>query len=353
MTPRRSALLALGSAGLSGCVGLQAPPGSDALVPSPADLLTPSRLLDRRAAFAPVLAQALAPEHAVSDWLHPAPALTPTPSARHRVDARRAAGASVLLVPGLFNDCLGTHAQPFANARGYADFADLGLAGMRCVALPGRGSVAHNGALLAAEMRVEADRPEVQELVLIGYSKGVPDALHALAVLQASGALPAQRLSLVSVAGAVMGTPLASRFAELYDWLSPAARLLGCSAADGPELDDLRPEARARWWQAHALPPDLACYSVIAQRDPPQLPPALRPFGRLLAEQVGRNDGQLHTRDALLPRGEWLAEVRADHWGVALDMDAHPNPLVRAGAVQGAPFPRSALLRALLAWVLS
>lgn len=361
MTRRRTLLPALpltALASLGGCAGLPAmgPPGEADPPPASSRTARPipptDATRDRRADFASVFAQALRGSQQASDWLHPPPTPSTDAAEPRTMDPRRASACSVLIVPGLFNDCLGAHAQPFANARGYADFADLGLAGLRCVALPGRGSVAHNGALLAEALLLEAARPGVEELLLIGYSKGVPDALQALARLQGSGRLPSQRLGLVSVAGAVWGTPLADRFAEWYDWLSPAALLLGCSAADGPELDDLRPGARARWWATHALPPRLACYSVTASRALPRLPPALRPFGRLLAERNPRNDGQLIADDALLPHGEWLAEVRADHWGVALDMDGHPNPLVRAGAVQSPPFPREALLRALLQWVL-
>ncbi|MEY2785711.1 MAG: hypothetical protein RL277_1921, partial [Planctomycetota bacterium] len=110
-----------------------------------------------------------------------------------------AASTSVLLVPGMFGDCVDTQSVPFGDGQtrprersaveAYRQYADLGLGGVRLVLLPGRASSSTNGAELARAIRSEAARPEVQRIVLIGYSKGTADAMEALAQLQTSGGM--------------------------------------------------------------------------------------------------------------------------------------------------------------------
>jgi len=80
--------------------------------------------------------------------------------------------------------------------------------------------------------------------------------------------------------------------------------------------------------------------------------PALRTPARMLEAIDARNDGQVLAADAILPQGTLLAEVRADHWSVALPRAAHPNLLMRAMG-SGAAFPQEVLLRTTLLWVVS
>jgi hypothetical protein len=65
-----------------------------------------------------------------------------------------------------------------------------------------------------------------------------------------------------------------------------------------------------------------------------------------------RNDGQLLARDAVLPGSTVLATARSDHWDIALPRDRHPSALVR-GIGSGRHYPREALLRATLRWVVA
>ena len=80
--------------------------------------------------------------------------------------------------------------------------------------------------------------------------------------------------------------------------------------------------------------------------------PPLRVTARQLAVIDPRNDGQLIAADAVLPASTLLAEARADHWDVAIPRDRDPNPLLRA-ATSGRSYPRAALFRATLKWVLA
>jgi hypothetical protein len=311
-------------------------------------------------------AAAAGPGSELAAWLHEVPAApTPPPARLRSLDqafSARCSATTVLLVPGLFGDCVGSQSVPFGDGlvrtrereavESYAAYADLGLHGLRMVPLPGRGAVAANGALLAEVLQAEAARPGVRHLVLVGYSKGLPDALQALALLQAAGRLPAAVQALVSVAGVVQGTPLAEQFGSLYAALSPHWQPEGCSPSDGSELADLTREARLRWLAAHPLPPRVQRYSLLAWAEPWEMALPLRLTHALLRRHGVRNDGQLLAEDAILPGSTLLATARSDHWDIALPRDRHPSALAR-GIGSGRHYPREALLRATLRWVVA
>jgi hypothetical protein len=48
--------------------------------------------------------------------------------------------------------------------------------------LPGRSSPVDNGHRLAQAIRLESARPQVERIVVVAFSKGVPDSLRALAI---------------------------------------------------------------------------------------------------------------------------------------------------------------------------
>jgi hypothetical protein len=278
-----------------------------------------------------------------------------------RAFRERAASTSVLLVPGMFGDCVDTQSVPFGDGLtrtrersavdAYGQYADLGLLGIRLILLPGRASSATNGALVAQAIRDESTRPGVQRIVLLGYSKGTADALQALAQLQARGGIPSSVKALVSVSGAVMGTPIAELFERLYETASPLVQPLNCSPSDGRDLASLTRRERVAWLVAHPPPEGLHDYSITAYAARDQIAPLLRPFYDQLSAVDLRNDGQMLASDAILPRSVLLAEARADHWDVALPRDRHPNPFMRSLST-GRAYPREALFRAMLKWAI-
>lgn len=370
-------------AGLAGCAAPQLLPYRPD-EPLTAQLpLMAAGVRDERAGFARVFARELraaagagtTPAAAAASepatWLHgiaPSPE-TADPAALPeflaRIEARflqRRAGTLVLVIPGLFGDCVDDQSVPFGDGvvrppelqavQAYGRFADLGLHGMRLVRLAGRQSAEHNGERLAAVIRSEAARPGVDRIVLVGYSKGVPDALHALQALRRAGEGTGRVVALVSVAGAVMGTPLADRFRPLYDAISPHVDPFGCTPSDRQELASLTRHERARWLAANPPVPGVASYSIVAYTAPQEMAPLLRPAHALLAGADPRNDGQMLASDAVLPGSTVLAAARSDHWDLALPRDRHPNAAVRSlGSGRG--YPREVLLRATLKWVLA
>jgi hypothetical protein len=329
--------------------------------------LAAAGVTDQRAAFGKLLAAELAASEqgasgAVTDWLHGVAAAPAAPSTApsRAAFAARAGATAVIMVPGLFSDCLGPYAVPFGDgvehpegspdSAAYARFDDLGLYAIRMAVLPGRASSAANGDRLAAQIRAEVARPGVKRIVLVGYSKGVADALYALEVLQRDGGIPSQVQALVSVAGTVMGTPVADHFESLYEALSPHFTPLACTPSEGGDVTSVTRHERVAWLAEHGVPEGIAYHSIVAFMPRAEMAPALRTPARMLEAIDPRNDGQVLAADAILPGGSLLAEVRADHWSVALPRAAHPNLAMRAMS-SGAPFPQEALLRATLIWV--
>ncbi len=187
---------------------------------------------------------------------------------------------------------------------------------------------------------------------MIGYSKGVVDTLHALAMLQRDGGVPPKLTALVAVAGVVMGTPLADFYQPVYDVVSPWVTPFECTPSRGGDMDSLTRRARLAWLAANPPPAGPAYYSIVAHAPLDEIAPALRLTARQLAVVDPRNDGQLIAADTVLPGSTLLAEARADHWDVAIPRDRDPNPLMRA-STSGRRYPREALFRATIKWVVA
>lgn len=328
--------------------------------------LAAAGVVDARQAFGQLFARELAVDSrfagdAADRWLHGVGPVSASLAASDQVvDAAR--GTLVIVVPGLFGDCLGPWSVPFGNGgspaagpddalpAAYAAFAGLGLRGMRLAPLHGRASVARNGERLAGLLREQAARADVESIVLVAYSKGVADALHAIELLSGDGAAPPKLRALVSVAGTVMGTPVADHFVALYDAVGRHFAPLECSPSEGGELAGITRAERLGQLAAHPLPSGVAYYSIVAHQPRNEMSPALRPTARMLEAIDPRNDGQMLAADAILPNSTLLAEARADHWAVALPRDQHPKLLLRALGPRG-EFPRDALFRAAISWV--
>ena len=276
-------------------------------------------------------------------------------SAPARADLRR---TSVLIVPGLFGDCVDTQAVPFGDGvvrsrddqytQAYRIYDDLGLAGIRALKVPGRASSTANGEIVARELVAEAGRGDVDRIVLIGYSKGVPDMLEGLAGLQRDGRVPAKLKSVVSVAGVVMGTPLADKFASLYDALSGAMELAGCPPSTGGEVQSMMRPLRGAWLAHAVLPSTPSYYSIVGHADRDDVALALRGFFDRLSALDRRTDGQVLLPDAILPDSTLLAVANSDHWNFVLPFARSPRRIVQAQLASGRDFPREALLRAIV-----
>jgi hypothetical protein len=265
-------------------------------------------------------------------------------------------GVSVLVVSGIFGDCVSDQSLPFSDGvarttatnltEGYAYLATSGLRRVRAINVRGRASSMTNGEVIAETIYQEAKDPSVSRIILVGYSKGAPDTLHALELLRSIG-LPQLPISFVSLSGVVMGTPIADTHEELYNKLATNFNELECTASDGQEITSLTRRERIRWLTNHPPSPEFNLYSVVAHTSSNNISPGLRPFYRRLAKLDLRNDGQVLASDAVLPGSTLLAEVNSDHWTYVLPLRGHPSWLVSTAAAE-LHYPRAEFFRALI-----
>lgn len=208
-------------------------------------------------------------------------------------------------------------------------------------------STAANGREIRDSVMAMKRAGEEADLVLIGYSKGAPDILEAVARYPE---IRPRVAAVVSVAGAVGGSPVAdevtdSKLEIFRRW--PGAE---CSDGDGGALESLRPATRRTWLAENPLPDEIPFYSLATCPEPDRVSPALGPTYRKLSELDPRNDGMVLFEDQLVPGSVFLGCVNADHWAVSVPI-ARSHPNVAALLVDENDYPREALLEAILRFV--
>jgi hypothetical protein len=184
-------------------------------------------------------------------------------------------------------------------------------------------------------------------LVLIGYSKGLPDILDALVTYPE---IRSRVAAVISAAGAVGGSPLAND-AEQYqaDMLRhfPGAT---CESGDGGAVASLRPATRRAWLATNPLPMDVRYYSLVTFPQPERISSVLKSSYRKLARIDARNDSQVIFYDQVIPGSGLMGFVNADHWALAVPI-ARSHTTIGAVLVTQNAYPREALLEALLRFV--
>jgi hypothetical protein len=221
----------------------------------------------------------------------------------------------ILIVPGAFSDCFGEIGNPYGEAA--ERLRQMGVPIHR-VNVGGLSSSPENAGVIADAVANQTLEPS-QRLVLLGYSKGTTDILHFLV---AYPELAPRVSAVLSVSGAVNGSPLADRYADAeYDnWLVglfPG----GCPAGDRGVLDSLSRTQQFRWLASHPLPEDVRYYSLASFAGYPDMQIHLRPTYRLLERIHPLNDGQLLVVDQLIPGSTLMGYVNADHWTVAIPVE--------------------------------
>ncbi len=244
------------------------------------------------------------------------------------------------LVPGLYSDCI-KESRAFSYARAHVE----GL-GYRTtdVAVGGWSSSAHNAAVIR-ETVMAADLSQDEKVVLIGYSKGVPDILHALVEYPD---LVAKVAAVVSVAGAVGGTPLADSMDELQKKIMQKNPIVDCPPGVGDPIASLQRSTRQAWLSQNRLPPSVKYFSLASFADREHISTVLQVSYDRLAQIDPRNDSQLIFYDQLIPGCTLLGYVRADHWAVAMPFSQDG---VAPALIDRNEFPREVLLEAIIRFV--
>jgi hypothetical protein len=248
----------------------------------------------------------------------------------------------VFVVSGAFSDCRQPATVPFEDA-----IARLGAQGVRIrpVMVSGRSSAAHNARQIADAVD-GAGIADGDRVVLVGYSKGAVDALQFLVDFPEQ----ARHVAVVlSVAGAIQGSPLAEQGDWWYRTFLEHAFAGTCDPGDGQVLHSLLPSVRKAWLADHPLPSHVAYYSLAAFTTDEYLSRGLKPAWRVLARHDRRNDGQVVAGDAIIPGSTVLGYVNADHWDLAIALEQQmPRLSARTSDRQ---LPRTALLEAAMLYI--
>jgi hypothetical protein len=258
------------------------------------------------------------------------------PASRH--------GLVAALVPGIGYSCFAHWLHPDHEARDNLRRSGFDLMNMEVDALSGS---SRNAELIRDGILAMPEMVASRRLVLIGYSKGAPDILEAIV------RFPEVRprvAAVVSIAGAVGGSPIADRSSQrMADLLAhfPGAR---CDVGDSEAVASLRPDVRRSWLATHQLPADVRYYSVVTLPARERISRILRSSYEELSRVDPLNDSQVIYSDQFIPGSKLLSFVNADHWAVVL-------PIHRTHAVVGEllvsenDFPREALLEAIMRFV--
>jgi hypothetical protein len=253
-------------------------------------------------------------------------------------------GLQARMVHGLGYACIAAWLPPFATTREHLARSGFDMQLLEVDALSGTGANAGRirDAIMASPQETGSSR-----LVLLGYSKGAVDVLDAIVRYPE---LQQRVAAVVSIAGAVGGSPLAddanqSQLDLMTHW--PKAE---CDAGDGGAAASLRPGVRKAWLAENALPPAVRFYSVVTLPDDDRISTILRPTYKKLARIDSRNDGQLIYSDQIIPGSTLVGIVNADHWAVGIPI-ARAHGVIGNTLVDRNDYPREALLEALLRYV--
>lgn len=221
----------------------------------------------------------------------------------------------ILMVPGAFSDCLGEMGESYRE--GAERLRQMGYT-IRNVKINSLSSSTDNADIIAGAVAKETLGP-TERLALLGYSKGTTDILHFLV---AYPELALRISAVLSVAGAVNGSPLADRYsgAEYDNWI--VGLLPGkCRTGDRGVLDSLSRTRQFQWLATHPLPTHVRYFSLGTFARSADMQVFQRPTYKLLAKIHPLNDGQLLFMDQMIPGSGLLGYVNADHWTVAVPVE--------------------------------
>lgn len=250
------------------------------------------------------------------------------------------------VVPGLGFDCI----QNWLQATGETA-RHVGRFGFeqRLIQVDALSGIERNARRIRDEVMAlaPAPGPGTRRIVLIGYSKGAPDVLEALVRYPE---IRPRLAAVVSMAGAVGGSPLANEATQYQADLFQHFPGADCDGGDGGAVHSLRTDVRQAWLAANPLPGEVPMYSVVALPRPERLSTVLRLTGRRLGQIDGRHDGQMLAQDEVIPGSGLLAYVNADHWAVVLPI-ARSHRTVASLWIDQNAYPREALVEALLRFI--
>ena len=266
----------------------------------------------------------------------------PPPSGREVNLGRSDAGLRLVIVPGLAQQCFGEQGAPLRFAARHVEALGYEVS---VINVDGLSSSQRNAAEIRDAILRMDDQP-ARPIVLLGYSKGGTDVLEAAA----DPALAARVAAIVTLAGAINGSPLADKTPKALLDLLPYLPGIACEPGDGGALESLRRGHRMSWLATHRLAPAIRYYSLVSFTERGEVSALLRGSYDDLSQIDPRNDGQLIFYDQIIPGSTLLGYLNADHWAVAVPI-ARDHPIVAPLLIDHNAFPREILLEAILKYV--
>lgn len=215
---------------------------------------------------------------------------------------------AVLFVPGLLGECGYELAPPFESI----------VKRLRLLGYDARVSqvnASSNSQANAEHLAREIAEISSERVLLVGHARGAVDILELLVAHPAA----ASRVSAVlSLAGAINGSPLAGDPAAT-DLLFPRGEDSPCATGELEALPDLQRDHRLRWLMAHPLPEQPRYFSLAAFAPASEMRQPLRRRAAALSTIDPRNDGLVPFFDQVIPGAELLGYAKADHWSIATD----------------------------------
>jgi hypothetical protein len=259
----------------------------------------------------------------------------------------------VIIVSGVLWECVSNVSLPFGRGKSVDiateyDYLKPRYGQVDVVHVRGIATSEHNAKIVEEAIRKHQDAANV---IIVAYSKGVPDTLEALRRMGAE--TPRNIRALVSVAGVVSGSPLA-------DWLNRYKRILqilptpsACSHVNENFLKSITRDRCLHWLAKNwsSMPQGIRYYSLVTFTPPQRMHWFLRLLYAKLAEVEPRNDSHMLIHDQVLPGADLLGYVKSDHWAVALPFNRSGGSFWKWLLRNHNAFPREVLFEAILRYV--
>jgi pimeloyl-ACP methyl ester carboxylesterase len=264
----------------------------------------------------------------------------------HAASSDKTPRLKLIIVPGIFGECVQNIALPFSDALQHLKSVH-GYSG-EIITVSGRSSSDHNARQIRDALK---NMPVLdgEKLVLIGYSKGTADILHALVTYPE---IQNNIHAFVSIAGVVGGSPIADSLLKAYGTFLEHLPWAQCISHDDGEVASITNAYRQSWMSKNYgnLPRTIRYYSIAAFEQEDHISIPLLSGYRTLAKIDPRNDGQVIFSEAVLPGGTLLGYAKADHWAIALPI-ARNNGYLIDTVVNHNAYPREVLLEAVVRYI--
>jgi len=156
--------------------------------------------------------------------------------------------------------------------------------------------------------------------------------------------------AVVSVAGAINGSPIANQVDDIYSKLSANLPFSECEPGDGGALRSLKRPIRLTWLANNPLPTSVKYYSVVSFTGRDRINRWLTNGYDILKTIDPRNDGLLLFSDQVIPGAVLLGYVNDDHWEVVLPFEDN-NSMLSESISKQISYPREILLHTIILFV--